>query len=196
MARSKLVPAHDGRRDEAYVRRRARRFLDRFPWSDLRALEIANAINACYNSQRVALSRVYEDLGFPKALGRSSLLHTLFLAGRPLTHSEIASELEITQGSVTFLVDGLEKEGLVTRSTDSTDRRIVHVGLTEKGEGVCQTITPAVARLLGDLCAGLSDEEKDRLLDLLLRFLAAARESYLAGRGVSGAVGDVAEAVG
>lgn len=166
------------------MRKRARRFLDRFSWADLRAVEISNAVNACYNSQRAAIGRVYEQLGFPKALGRSSLLHTLFLAGRPLTHSEVGSELEITQGTVTFLVDALEKEGLVSRTPDSADRRIVYVALTPKGESVCETITPAVTKLLGQLCEGLSDEEKDKLLELLLRFLAAAQDNYVSNGAV------------
>jgi DNA-binding MarR family transcriptional regulator len=171
-------PSHDGRRGESYVRKRARRFVDRFPWADVRTVEISNAINACYNSQRAAIGRVYEQLGFPKALGRSSLLHTLFLAERPLTHGEIGTELEVTQGTVTFLVDGLEKDGLVTRTIDSADRRIVHVQLTPKGEEVCETITPAVVRLIDQLCGSLDGEEKDKFLELLLRFLAATQETY------------------
>jgi DNA-binding MarR family transcriptional regulator len=174
------APGHDGRRGEAYVKKRARRFVDRFPWADQKALEITNALNACYNSQRAAIGRAYEELGFQKTLGRSSLLHTLYLADRPMTHSDLRNELEVSQGTVTFLVDGLEKEGLVSREADSTDRRVVYVSLTAKGSSVCESITPGVARLLGRLCDVLSEDEKDQLLNLLLRFLAAA---HFAGEG-------------
>jgi DNA-binding MarR family transcriptional regulator len=141
-------------------------------------MEIANAINACYNGQRAALGRTYENLGFQKTLGRSSLLHTLFLASRALTHSEIRAELEITQGSVTFLVDGLEKQGLVTRTVDPTDRRVVYVELTDRGKQVCGSITPAVVDLFGRLCRDFTEAEKTQFLDYLFRFLRQAHEMY------------------
>jgi DNA-binding MarR family transcriptional regulator len=171
-------PPHDGRRGEGYVKKRAGRFLQQFPDADHKALEIANAINACYNSQRASIGHAYEGLGFKKALGRSSLLHTLFLAGRPMMHSEIRAELEITQGSVTFLVDGLEKDGLVSRTTDSIDRRVVYVELTPSGEEICRRITPAVVDVLSGLSSDFTDAEKDQFLDLLFRFLNAAHRNY------------------
>jgi DNA-binding MarR family transcriptional regulator len=175
---SQKRPSHDGRRGAAYVKKRASRFLNLFPTADRTNLEISNAINACYNSQRAALGRSYEELGFAKALGRSSLLHTLYLAGRPLTHGEVRSELEITQGSVTFLVDGLEREGLVSRTTDAQDRRVVYVELTPKGEEVCRNITPAVVSLIDRLCSKFTEAEKAQFLDMLYRFLHAAHEEY------------------
>jgi DNA-binding MarR family transcriptional regulator len=179
MAQTRGRPQHDGRRGEAYVRRTARNFADRFPWADLVALEITNALNACYNSQRAALGKVFGDLGFGKALGRPTLLRTLFFAGRPLTHNEIGSELEVTPGSVTYLVDGLEKEGLARRLIDPSDRRTVFVELTPKGEAVSQKLTPAVADLTARLCETFSDEEKRQFLEFLLRFLETAREHYV-----------------
>jgi MarR family 2-MHQ and catechol resistance regulon transcriptional repressor len=172
-------PQHDGRRGEAYVRRTARDFADRFPWADLTALEITNALNACYNSQRAALGKTFEELGFGKALGRSTLLRALHFAGRPLTHNEIGYELEVTPGSVTYLVDGLEKEGLARRIIDPSDRRTVYVELTTKGEEVSERLTPAVADLTGRLCEVFSEDEKREFLSLLLRFLDSAREHYV-----------------
>jgi DNA-binding MarR family transcriptional regulator len=170
---------HDGRRGEGYVRKRARLFADRFPWADIKALEITNALNACYNGQRAALGKTYEDLGFGKALGRSSLIHALYLADRPLTHNEIALELEVTQGTVTFLVDGLEKEGFVKRTSDAEDKRTVYVELTEKGMLLGSKITPAVARLAAQLCSEFTEEEKAVFVDLMVRFLRAARSIYV-----------------
>lgn len=174
-----MTRQHDGRRGEGYVRKRARLFADHFPWADVKALEITNALNACYNGQRAALARAYEDLGSGKALGRSSLIHALYLSDRPLTHNEIASELEVTQGTVTFLVDGLEKEGLVVREGDSSDRRTVFVTLTDKGRLLGSRLTPAVAALFTQLCSDFTEEEKTVFIDLMLRFLTAARSVYL-----------------
>src|SRR5688572_16718913 len=98
MGNSRRSPQHDGRRGEAYVRKTARQFSDRFPWADLTSLEICNALNACYHSHMAAVGRLFEDLGFGKTFGRSTLLRALSFAGRPLTHNEIANELEVTPG--------------------------------------------------------------------------------------------------
>lgn len=176
MANKSRALRHDGRRGEAYVKRTARQFVDRFPWADLAALEISNALNACYNSQRAALSQVFEDMGFGKTLGRSTLLRVLYFAGRPLTHNEIGTELEVTPGSVTYLVDGLEKEGLARRTIEPADRRTVYVDLTPEGERVSEKLTPAIADLTAGLCRDFSEEEKRVFLDLLYRFLTVARE--------------------
>ena len=45
----------------------------------------------------------------------------------PVTAGEIATHLELTTGSVTALIGRLVAAGLVTRSVDVTDRRVVRV---------------------------------------------------------------------
>jgi MarR family transcriptional regulator, 2-MHQ and catechol-resistance regulon repressor len=171
-------PQHDGRRGEEYVRKTARDYAEKFPWVDLKASEISNAINACYNGQRAALGRMFETLGAGSTLGRSTLLRALYFAdGRPLTHNEIGAELQITPGSVTYLVDGLEKAGLVKRTIHPSDRRTINVELTPQGLKVAAELTPAVARFTNEMCAGFSEEEKLLFLDLLFRFLRNATAS-------------------
>ncbi len=151
------------------------------------ALEISNALNACYNSQRAALSKMFEELGLAKTLGRSTVIRAIYFAGRPLTHNEIGTELEITPGSVTYLVDGLERDGFAKRIVDATDRRTVYVDLTPEGEEVARLMTPAVAQFTADLCEDLTEEEKLTLRDLLYKYLATARRRYMPVAKVSSA---------
>jgi DNA-binding MarR family transcriptional regulator len=181
MADAQNSPTHDGRRGEAYVRRLAHQFLEHIPDSDVVALEISNGLNACYNAHRAALGKMYEDLGVAKTLGRSTVIRTLYFAGRPMTHNEIGTELEITPGSVTYLVDGLERDGFAKRTVDTTDRRTVYVDLTPEGMEIATLMTPAIAGFSRDLCAELTEEEKIQFRDLLYKYLASNRRRYIQG---------------
>jgi DNA-binding MarR family transcriptional regulator len=170
---------HDGRRGPEYVERLASRYSERFPSAGVAALRVSQAINACFNSKKAALARMYDSLGYGGALGRSSLLHALYFAdGGPLTHSEISNELQIAPASVTYLVDGLEKEGLVLRTIDPSNRRTVHVELTDQGHQVAATLTPAIPEYAAALCKGLSEDEKETLTILLFRVLENAAGAY------------------
>ena len=63
-------------------------------------------------------------------------LRVLFFVGRsgPVSVGQIASGLGISQPSATETLDKLVCKGLVERSPDATDRRIVRSVLTEKGK--------------------------------------------------------------
>ena len=89
----------------------------------------------------------------------------------------IGVKLGITSATVTFLVDGLQKDGLVDRLTNEADRRSVHVELTDKGLELCERLIPAMAHMAAGLVDGFTMEEKETLLRLLMRFRQNASSS-------------------
>jgi MarR family 2-MHQ and catechol resistance regulon transcriptional repressor len=101
-----------------------------------------------------------------------------FAPGHRLTQFEIGNDAKVTSAHVTYLVDGLEKEGWVFRSPHHSDRRMTHVELTEDGLKVCRTLVPAMARFLGDVTSSLSPEEKSVLNRLLEQLKWDAEASY------------------
>lgn len=129
------------------------------------------AVHACYWAVKDAETKLYLSLGLGRTAGRFTVLRAIFLAaGRRLTQNEIATKLNITSATVTFLVDGLQKDELVDRLTNEADRRSVHVELTAKGLEVCERLIPEMAHMAATFCEGLSADEKDVLLRLLLHF--------------------------
>lgn len=54
-------------------------------------------------------------------------------AGGPRTCSEIGRDLVARVPDVTRIIDRLEKAGLATRCRESSDRRVVHIRITDKG---------------------------------------------------------------
>jgi MarR family 2-MHQ and catechol resistance regulon transcriptional repressor len=80
---------------------------------------------------------------------------------------ELSRKQLLTGGTVTVVVDNLEKEGLVEREHCREDRRVVYVQLTEKGRDLFQKIFIQHAAVVTDLVSVLSREEQEQLSNLL-----------------------------
>jgi len=89
------------------------------------------------------------------------------------TLAALSRRMLVTAGNLTGLVDRAERDGVVERRPDPSDRRLSRVWLTDKGRGLVQSILPAhaehVSELLGDLDAS---ERRD-----LRRLLGKLRDS-------------------
>lgn len=79
-----------------------------------------------------------------------SALHILDAAvSEPVTVSRLGADLGLSSGAVTALVDRLERHGMVHRTRDPTDRRRVHVTLTEQARGLGAELLEPIARRIG-----------------------------------------------
>ena len=85
--------------------------------------------------------------------------------------SEISNFLRITSPSVTQLVNNLADRGLVERSTDTEDRRVVRVRITDKGEKSLEKAAGAVHFLFEGLVEYLGEENTSQLAKLLSKVL-------------------------
>lgn len=92
--------------------------------------------------------------------------------------SDISTLLDVTPRSVTKLVDGLEREGLVTRQPHPEDRRALLLRLTSDGAAVCKESCLANAEATAGLYAELSPTDRAhfaRVLKCLLEALERRR---------------------
>jgi len=77
------------------------------------------------------------------------------------TVGTLVDRLQLTQSTVTELVQRAEEAGLVRRTPSRDDARVVHLSLTARGE---QLLEPALAahaeerQLLRELVTGLADD--------------------------------------
>jgi DNA-binding MarR family transcriptional regulator len=85
------------------------------------------------------------------------------------TVSEISKLLHVTSPTVTQLIKGLEAEGLIERTTNLTDRRVVGIKLTEKGEEVTQRARKDFLESINGLIEYLGEEQSEQLAELLLK---------------------------
>jgi len=83
--------------------------------------------------------------------------------GGPLTLGELARAEQVKPPTMTRIVTGLEREGLVKRKGDPHDRRLTHIEATSKGQKV---LAAGRARRVKKLATAVSRMEKKELAEL------------------------------
>ncbi|MEV0697484.1 MarR family transcriptional regulator [Saccharopolyspora sp. NPDC050389] len=103
------------------------------------------------------------DLTAPQAIALREL-------SEPLTMRELADRMHCATSNVTFVVDRLENQGLVTRQPHPRDRRAKQLTLTTEGERQRANIIDRFS--VNTPLAGLTQAEQQALHGLLRRALA------------------------
>lgn len=86
-----------------------------------------------------------------------------------LTQREVAERCYVTSGTVTGVVDTLERDGLVVRERSTDDRRVVHVRLTRVGRTRLDKARRAVQAAMGPLFEDMSAREETVVRRFLVR---------------------------
>jgi DNA-binding MarR family transcriptional regulator len=81
--------------------------------------------------------------------------------------SSLAAVSQTSRSSVSKVVDALVNKGLVSRLTDTLDRRHVHLALTEDGIRLMNGIYNATEKWLGDKFQSLTPEEHGLIFDAM-----------------------------
>jgi len=93
---------------------------------------------------------------------------------RESTAAELARGICHDAGSLTRMLDQLEKRGLVTRARSETDRRVVALALTAKGRALVESLLPRVVDFWNGLLRDFGHAEIRQLIGLLTRLTEAA----------------------
>ncbi|MFI4896773.1 MAG: MarR family winged helix-turn-helix transcriptional regulator [Phycisphaerales bacterium JB059] len=104
--------------------------------------------------------------------GRLRVLVTLLDPDGAASHTELARSSGVTKGTITGLVDSLERDGFVRRSASVEDRRVCRIEITDEGERLLKRILPGHIQRLKDLIGVISKEDQKRLLKLLQKYRA------------------------
>jgi len=97
-----------------------------------------------------------------------AVLELLYHKG-PQPLQRIATSILLASGSVTYVVDKLEKNGMLRREACPTDRRVVYAVLTDQGRVLLERIFPDHAEAIRRAVGGLSAHEQETLIALLKR---------------------------
>jgi DNA-binding MarR family transcriptional regulator len=96
-----------------------------------------------------------------------TLLAAVKGSGGSLRPSDLASYMERSPNSVSMLVDRMVKAGLVRRTRDRKDRRVVNVALTGKAEKAVEQAAPAGWALVQRILSPVPDKDKLALASVL-----------------------------
>jgi DNA-binding MarR family transcriptional regulator len=92
--------------------------------------------------------------------------------------SELAKLLKITPAGVTHLLNSLEEGGYLERLKDPDDRRVVLVGITDKGKRFAEGFIENGNEMLAGLIDHLGEEDSQamiRLMSSVIEYLAVDR---------------------
>jgi MarR family 2-MHQ and catechol resistance regulon transcriptional repressor len=107
------------------------------------------------------------------------VLELLYHKG-PTPLGAIAGRLLMATGSITYVVDQLEKQGFVRRVACPKDRRVIYAELTAAGQERMAGIFPEHAEAIRQAMAGLTTGEQETLTGLLEKLGLAASEGLKA----------------
>lgn len=104
-----------------------------------------------------------------------SVLEVLYLQGKQ-NIQQIGSRILISSGSMTYVIDKLEKRGLLSRNDCPEDRRIIHVTLTDDGAHLMKDIMPKHQKLVDHIFNSLSGDETETIEKLLKKVKSRVEE--------------------
>ena len=95
-----------------------------------------------------------------------AVLELLYHKGQqPL--QKIGGKILLASGSITYVIDKLEKRGFITRVNCPTDRRVTYAAISAEGKEFMSEIFPEHEKNLHELTNALTSEEKDQALELM-----------------------------
>lgn len=104
-----------------------------------------------------------------------AVLELLYHRGQqPL--QKIADKILLTSGSITYVVNKLEKQGYLTRQQCELDKRVTYAVITDKGTELLDSIFPGHWDKIKQIMHGLDYHEKEEAIVLLKKLGTAIRE--------------------
>ncbi|WBB71141.1 MarR family transcriptional regulator [Micromonospora sp. WMMD812] len=95
------------------------------------------------------------------------------LVGEPITPGRLGAHLNLSSGSVTALIDRLERSGHIRRDRDTADRRKVFLRYADPGAALAMEFFRPLGRRTDEVMSAFDEDE----LRVVHRFLRAMVES-------------------
>lgn len=111
---------------------------------------------------------------------RWQVLFSLAFAPQPATLTDIGRRAHLQWPSLVKLVDSMEREGLLERSSNPADGRSKLVSLTPEGEALVRKIQPAKDRERAAIFKDLTDEELRQTANVLKKVFESIQHRHQA----------------
>lgn len=100
-------------------------------------------------------------------LTKEQFIVLMRLENEPQPQSFLAQITERDKGSLTRLVQSLEKKGFVNRKVCKQDSRVNQVAITKSGAAILNKVKPVLLEIFDQLQEGITEEEKQTTLRVL-----------------------------
>lgn len=128
------------------------------------------AITALYRTYQHLLRKRLE--GIPVSVSSADYLRVV--ANEPgITLCELATLLGVSAPAATQVISALERDGMLRRETDKSDKRVKRLFLDTAGETVSDELNEVFDDFIAYSCNQLSEEENEELERLLKKMFKA-----------------------
>lgn len=86
-----------------------------------------------------------------------------------MSQADIAEALCVKPSSVTSMLNNMEKDGVITRISDTTDKRIKRTYLTDKGIEISDKVLKYIVNTSDDFFTSFTDTEKHQFMDFMTK---------------------------
>lgn len=131
---------------------------------DQRNLKLFLILNRCSQSVNKNISKIFKKFNITEA--QFNVLELLYHKGDMRIKSIIEKTFS-SGGTMTVIIDNLEKEKLIERKTDPVDRRAYLISLTDLGRERIEGVFDKHIENLDKALSILEDEEKVQVINLL-----------------------------
>jgi DNA-binding MarR family transcriptional regulator len=129
------------------------------------ALRLWRQLYQTYTLVKQTEDMIFEEHGLTTE--QYAVLVSISYLGEPARITDIARWLERSTNSISMIVDRMVKAGLVRRTRDKRDRRVVYVSKTSKAESLFAPATVASFEAVRKILSPMPYKDRLVLLDLL-----------------------------
>ena len=88
-----------------------------------------------------------------------------------LTQVELSERMRVEKASLTSVLDGMERGGLIKRARNPDDRRKINITLTAKSRGLKGKVLPYAGKINRKATRGMTNAEANQLRGLLAKLI-------------------------
>jgi len=114
---------------------------------------------------RICEDQIFREHGLTTE--QYAVLATMKYLGNPTRPTDVANWLERSTNSISVIIERMVKAGLIKRVRDKSDRRVVRLTITSKGENALKPATSAGLEFIQKVLSPLSREDRHTLATLL-----------------------------
>lgn len=128
-------------------------------------LKLIIAMARSYNTLFSKIEKNIQEYGL--TISEFGVLELLFHKGeQPI--QKIADKILVTSGTITYVIDKLQKKGFVVRKKCDKDRRVFYVSLTTEGTTLISDVFPKHEAFIKYMLKGIEEERKEQLIGDLI----------------------------
>lgn len=135
------------------------------PSREKTAQEILEKLGCLFHGVNLSVRMHFNKFDLRRA--QVTILFIIARSNAPVSMKELKQKLNVTNGAITQLINGLEQKKLIERQLDENDRRLVRIKLAKSTQATFRKIKKVYAVKAAQLFAVFNDSELAQLDSLL-----------------------------